>query len=197
MEKERKGREAGRRANESHRSVTGVPEGFIFRRGCLPALLPAPAPVRRSFSSLIALAAATLSTTATLIATTTLNLTTLGLTRSAPMSVIALRNRLARPKGAIDDTPINMVVHLCLFSCFPMFGTRNPKGRWRFTPGVDGSFRRRFSVTHGVDGGVSGFGAVRVRGSIRINRIHRGFIVRRAMSVGHRRPVERFLWARA
>ena len=44
-------------------------------------------------------------------------------------------------------------------------------------------------MTHGVDGGVSGFGGVRVRRSLRINRIHRGFIVRRAMSVRHCRLV--------
>ena len=44
-------------------------------------------------------------------------------------------------------------------------------------------------MTHGVDGGVSGFRDVRVRRSININRIHRGFIVRRAMSVCHRRLV--------
>ena len=44
-------------------------------------------------------------------------------------------------------------------------------------------------MTHGADGGVSGFGGVRVRRSIRINRIHRGFILRRAMSVHHCRFV--------
>ena len=44
-------------------------------------------------------------------------------------------------------------------------------------------------MTHGVDGGVSGFGGVRVRRSICINRIHHGSIVRRAMSVRHRRLV--------
>ena len=44
-------------------------------------------------------------------------------------------------------------------------------------------------MTHGVDGGVSRFGGVTVRCSIRINRIHCGFIVKRAMSVGQRRPV--------
>ena len=44
-------------------------------------------------------------------------------------------------------------------------------------------------MTQGVDGGVSGLGGVRVRGSTRINRIHRGSIVRRAMTVGHLRLV--------
>ena len=44
-------------------------------------------------------------------------------------------------------------------------------------------------MTHGVDGGVSRFGGVGVRRSIRINRIHRGSIVRRAMSLHHRRLV--------
>ena len=44
-------------------------------------------------------------------------------------------------------------------------------------------------MTHGVDGGVSGFGGVRVRRNLRINRMHRGFFVRRAMSVRHRRLV--------
>ena len=109
------------RWNESHRSVKGLPEVFFFQRGRLWALLPTSAPVRRSFSSLIALAAATLTTTATLIATTTLRLTTFRLTRKAPMSVIAWRTRLTRPKGVIGDTAINMVVHILLFTCFPMF----------------------------------------------------------------------------
>ena len=36
-------------------------------------------------------------------------------------------------------------------------------------------------MTHGVDGGVIGLGGVRFRLRIRINRIHRGSIVRRAM----------------
>ena len=44
-------------------------------------------------------------------------------------------------------------------------------------------------MTHGVDGGVRGFGGVRVRRSICINRIHRGSIVRRVMSVRHCRLV--------
>ena len=49
-------------------------------------------------------------------------------------------------------------------------------------------------MTHGVDGGVSGFGGVRVGGvrvrrSLRINRIHPVFLVRRAMSVRHCRLV--------
>ena len=48
-------------------------------------------------------------------------------------------------------------------------------------------------MTHGVDGGVSGFGGVRIRRGIRINRIHRGSIVRRAMSVHHRR-LDPFPW---
>ena len=109
------------RWNESHCSVTGVPEGFFSQKGRLWALISTPAPVWRSIFSLIALAAATLITTATLIATTTLRLTTLRLTRNVPMSVIAWRINLTRPKGAIGDTPINMVVHLCSFTCFQCF----------------------------------------------------------------------------
>ena len=81
------------RWNESHGSVTGVPEVFFFRRGRLWALLPTSAPVRRSLASFIALAAATLITTTTLITTATLiatlRLTTFRLTRNVPMSVIA------------------------------------------------------------------------------------------------------------
>ena len=165
------------RRNESHRSVKGVPEAFFFRRGLLWALLPTSAPVRRSLSSFTALAATTLITTtnltatATLIATTTLRFTTFRLTPNGRMGVIAWRTGLTRPKGAIGDTPINMVVHIHLFTLFPMFG------RWRFRPGVGGFLRRGFRVTHGVEGGVSGFGGVRVRRSIGINCIHRGFIV--------------------
>ena len=39
-------------------------------------------------------------------------------------------------------------------------------------------------MTHAIQGGVSGCGGVKFRRSICINRIHRGFLVRRAMSVG-------------
>ena len=129
------------RWKESHRSVKGVLEVFFFRRGRLWALLPTSAPVRRSFSSLIALAAATPITTATLMATTALRLTTIRLTRNAPMGVIAWRIRLTSPRGAIGYIPINMVVHIHLFTCFTKFGTRNPKRKelvW--APG------RRFSL---------------------------------------------------
>ena len=80
---------------------------------------------------------------------------------------------LTHPRVGIGDTPINMVVHIRLLMWFPMFGTRNSKGRWRFRPGISGFLHRRFRVTNGVDRGLSRFGGVRVRGSIRINRIHR------------------------
>ena len=136
------------RLNETHRSVKGVPEGFFFQRGLLWAILPTSAPVRRSFSFFIALAATylirttTLTATTTLIATTTLRLTTFELTLNGPMGVIAWRTRLTRPEGAICDTPINMVVHIRLFTLFPMLGTRNPRARCRFRPGVDRFLRR-------------------------------------------------------
>ena len=85
--------------------------------------------------------------------------------------------------GAIGDTAINMVVHIRLFTLPPMFGTQNPKRTWRFRPEVGSFLRRGFSVTQCVDGGVSGCGGVRVCRIIRVNRIHRGFIVRSAMGV--------------
>ena len=84
------------------RRVSSLEGGFPW------ALLSTPAPVRRSLSSLIAVATATFHTTATLIATTTLRLTTLRLTRNAPMSVIAWRIRLTRPKGATGGSLINL-----------------------------------------------------------------------------------------
>ena len=80
---------------------------------------------------------------------------------NCPMGVIAWRTGFTRPKGATGDTPINTVVHIRLFTLFPMFGTRNPNGRWPFRPGVGSFLRRGFRVTQGVDGGVSGFGGVR------------------------------------
>ena len=120
--------------------------GFLLSKGLPSALLPMSAPVQRPLSSFIALAATSLITTtiptatATLIATTTLTFTSFRLTRNGPMGVIARRTGLTRPKGALGDTPINMVVHIRLFTLFPMFGTRNPKKRWQFRPGVGGSF---------------------------------------------------------
>ena len=181
------------RRNESRRSVKGVPEVFFLQRGLLWALLPAILRVRRSFSPFITLAATTtligpttLTATGGLMATATLMFTTFRLTPYGPMGIMAWRTWFTCPKGAIGDTRINMVVHICLFTLFPMFGTQNPMGRWRFRPGVGGFLRRGFRMTHCVHGGVSGFGGVRVRCSIRIHRIHRSFIARRAMGVGHR-----------
>ena len=153
-------------------------------------------PVRRSLSSNIALAATTLITTTTtltatttLVTTTTLRFTTFRLTTNSPMGDIAWRTGLTGPRGAIGDTPIHMVVHIRFVTLFPMFGTLNPKGRWRFRPGFGGFLQRGLRVTHGVDGGVSAFCDVRVCRSIRINPIRRGFMVRGAMGVGHRRLV--------
>ena len=82
----------------------------------------------------------------------------------------------------------DMSISVCLpvFECLE-HGTQEVGGG--SGPGVDGFLRQTFGVTRGVDGGVSGLGGVRVRRSLRINRIHRGSIVRRAMSVRHRRLV--------
>ena len=183
---------------KSVRSVKGVHEGYWFRRGRLRAVLPTSPPVRRSFSPFITPTALTANTT--FIATTTIRFTTLRLTsfdgpilvlRNCPMGVFACGMGLTHARGAIGDNPINAVVHIRLFTFFAMFGTRNPNeliGRRRCRPVVGGFPRLRFRLTHGVDGGISQFGSVRVRRSIRINRIHRGFMGRRAMGVGHRRP---------
>ena len=88
--------------------------------------------VRRSFPPFIALATTTslvrtitLTATTTFIATTPLRFTSLRLTPNCRMGDIAQRTGLTRPKSAIGDTPINMVVHIRLFTLFPMFGTQN------------------------------------------------------------------------
>ena len=140
------------RRNKSHPCVTGVPEGYFFRKGLLWALPPTSAPVQRALSPSIALTATTtlIATTAftattTLIAATTLRFTTLRLTPNCPMGVIAWGIQFTGPKGAIGGTPINMVVHISWLTMFPMFGTRHQNGlieRWRFRPGVGGFLRR-------------------------------------------------------
>ena len=117
------------RRNESHRSVTYVPQAYFFRRGLLLALLPPSMPVWRSFSPFIVPAAVTATTT--LIATTTFRSTTPRFTcfdspilflRNYSMGVIAPGMGSTTPKGAIGDIPINTVIHIHLFTLPPMFG---------------------------------------------------------------------------
>ena len=57
------------------------------------------------------------------------------------MGAIALGVAFTHPKGAIGDTAINTVVHIRLFTFFPIFGTQKANwliGRLRFRPGALG-----------------------------------------------------------
>ena len=138
-----------------------------------------------------------------LIATTTLKFSTLKLTpfdgpiivlRNCPVGVIAWGIGFTDQNGAIGDTPINAIVHIRLFAVSPKFGIRNPNkliGRWRFRPRgrrrrVGSPLSRGFRATHCIDGGVFRFGGAWVPRSIRMSRIHRGSVGRKAMGVVQR-----------
>ena len=111
------------------------------------------------------------------------------------MAVIAWGIGFTHPKGAIGDTSINAVVHIHVFTFFPIFGTRNPSrliGRWQSRQGgqrrrIGGFVCRGLRVTHGIYHGVSAFGGVLVHQivprRISVNCPHRTFVGRSTMGV--------------